>query len=113
MASDCPTCISAWTGGHIAPETRRWCFTCGPGPKGWIWNFQCISNLVILIQPLMYALPKISEKECDEILATIANVTCPYTALSILNDRLERWPDDKLADAIGKTAARFVELYNR
>ena len=73
---------------------------------------QCIASLVILIQPLMHLLPKLSEREADEILVTMANVSSAYTALTILNDKLERWPDNKLADAIGKTAARFIELFN-
>lgn len=43
---DCPSCASAWTGGCLEPEKRRWCVTCGPGPIGriWNWNFLAIRN---------------------------------------------------------------------
>lgn len=40
----CPSCDSAWTGGCLEPEKRKWCIACGPGPRGWIWNFLPLSR---------------------------------------------------------------------
>lgn len=71
----------------------------------------CIAGLVIVIQPLVRLLPKLSEKEADDFLVIMNSVSCPHTSVSILNDFLEKWPDNLLADAIGSVARRFIELY--
>ena len=44
IVRNCPSCESAWTGGCLEPELRKWCIACGPGPRGWIWNFLPISR---------------------------------------------------------------------